>query len=221
MARKKNNMKAQTAFSLYFVGLETVSSYPLHKVWHLESIKSRTRVWQVSAEARLPVFYFFFLFFLVKTVVNFLLPCFQTGCFVSAALTNDTVWNICKHIFCSKCQRIAFFFTNNENRSVVAFVSLSLFCIFLCPFFLGSLFPLTLCFALLCHLSLLRLLLCVTCQVLDIIYDLVLCPDCETPDKTSISATNTYSLGSLLHPPLSHCAVSSKSAVPSGAHVHV
>lgn len=46
-------------------------------------------------------------------------------------------------------------------------------------------------FALLCHLSLLRLLLCVSCQVLDIIYDLVLCPNCETPDKTSISATNT------------------------------
>ena len=50
----------------------------------------------------------------------------------------------------------------------------------------------------LCHLSLLRLLLCVSCQVLDIIYDLVLCPDCETPDKTSISATNAQCLGSLL-----------------------
>lgn len=53
-----------------------------------------------------------------------------------------------------------------------------------CLLFLGSAsFALPLCFALLCHLSLLRLLLCVSCQVLDIIYDLVLCPDCETPDK--------------------------------------
>ena len=72
-------------------------------------------------------------------------------------------------------------------------------------FFLSSVsFPLTLCFALLCHLSLLRLLLCVSCQVLDIIYDLVLCPDCETPDKTSISATNTKSVDSLLHLPVNH-----------------
>ena len=37
----------------------------------------------------------------------------------------------------------------------------------------------------------------VFCQVLDIIYDLVLCPNCETPDKTYISAINTYSVGSI------------------------
>lgn len=86
------------------------------------------------------------------------------------------------------------------------FLSFSVMYSPLIVFFLGSVsFPLTLCFALLCHLSLLRLLLCVSYQVLDIIYDLVLCPDCETPDKTSISATNTKSVGSLLHPPLNHC----------------
>lgn len=30
------------------------------------------------------------------------------------------------------------------------------------------------------------------CQVLDIIYDFVLCPDCESPDKTPISAINSF-----------------------------
>lgn len=84
-------------------------------------------------------------------------------------------------------------------------------------FFLGSVsFLLTLCFALLCHLLLLRLLLCVSCQVLDIIYDLVLCPDCETPDKTSISATNTKSVGSLLHSPLNHSVCVSVQTQGSG-----
>lgn len=79
--------------------------------------------------------------------------------------------------------------------------------------FLGSVtFPLTLCFALLCHLSLLRLLLCVSCQVLDIMYDLVLCPDCETPDKTSISATNTKICG-LPSSPASKIPVSTKKRV--------
>lgn len=111
---------------------------------------------------------------------------------------------LCK-VISSQCQRIVFFICKQQKqRSVIVFVSLSLFSFVL--FFLSSLsFPLTLCFALRCHLSSLRLLLCVSCQVLDIIYDLVLCPDCETPDKTSISATNTKYVDSLLHSPLSHC----------------
>lgn len=90
-------------------------------------------------------------------------------------------------------------FIYKQQKQVCGCVCLSLFLCYVLSFDclfseLSQFFPLTLCFALLCHLSLLRLLLCVSCQVLDIIYDLVLCPDCETPDKTSISATNTQSV---------------------------
>lgn len=111
---------------------------------------------------------------------------------------------LCKHISAQSVKGLHFLFTYNKKRPVIVFVSR--FLGYVLSFFLGSVtFPITLCFALLCHLSLLRLLLCVSCQVLDIIYDLVLCPDCETPDKTSISATNTNSVGSLLHStPLNH-----------------
>lgn len=74
-----------------------------------------------------------------------------------------------------------------------------------------SVFPLPLCFAILCHLSLLRLLLCVSCQVLDIIYDLVLCPNCETPDKRSISATKYEDC--LFHSPVIHLSVHTRRLV--------
>lgn len=66
---------------------------------------------------------------------------------------------------------------------------------------LGSSFspfsPLPLYFAV---LSLLRLLLCVFCQVLILFMTLSCVPTVKTPDKTSVSATK--SAGSLLHLPL-------------------
>lgn len=136
---------------------------------------------------------------------------------MSAALSNDSL-NYNVSIFPLKVSKDCvfvlgfFFFLQTTKTEVCDCVCLSLsFSVMyslLIVFFLGSVsFPLTLCFALLCHLSLLRLMLCVSCQVLDIIYDLVLCPNCETPDKTSISATNTNSVSFLLllHPPLNHC----------------
>lgn len=49
-------------------------------------------------------------------------------------------------------------------------------------------------------LSLLRLLLCVFCQVLILFMTLSCVPTVKTPDKTSVSATK--SAGSLLHLPL-------------------
>lgn len=57
--------------------------------------------------------------------------------------------------------------------------------------------PLPLYFAV---LSLLRLLLCVFCQVLILFMTLSCVPTVKTPDKTSVSATK--SAGSLLHLPL-------------------
>lgn len=137
--------------------------------------------------------------------VLLLISCFYRLIFfflLSAALSNDSFKNnvSIQYILLQVSKDCVLFTTTTTNRSVVVFVPLSVMYSPLIVFFPGSVSsPLPLCFALLCHLSLLRLLLCVSCQVLDIIYDLVLCPDCETPDKTSISATNTQSVGLFLH----------------------
>lgn len=85
-----------------------MSLYLQQKVWHLESVKSRTRVWQVSAEARLPAFFLFQFF--AKDGGSFPASLFHNRLFCVSCSYKMTVWNICKHIFCSRCQKISFFF---------------------------------------------------------------------------------------------------------------
>lgn len=140
-------------------------------------------------------------------MIYFLLPCFQDRLFCVSCTFKLTLFKLlCKHISAQSVSGLHLYLqTTKAEVCDCVCVSFSVMYSPLSFFWARPLFPLTFCFAPLRHLSLLRVLLCVSCQVLDIIYDFVLCPDCETPDKTSISATNTKSVGSLLHLPLNYC----------------